>query len=468
MWIVLAAPHYPPRNIGGVEFFVQSLARWLHQQGHRVEVIAVERIEYGPFPRVTARVDRSEGFPVHWLTVRWRKGPLGLRDRFDNPAMELWFKAYFHSRNPDVFHLHSGYLLTVAPLRAARKAGIPTVVSLHDFWFLCAHHTLLRPSGEVCPGPEDPAGCAYCWLSQGRRYRWMEKGLARLGVKSPHQRAGHLLRRWPFFWPWAHVMETRLRTTLAELNQASEIHSPSRFLIRLHQAFGMRSERISLIPHFVPPDLTSIPLIRGRENPGGIHVVYIGQIAPHKGIHVLIEGMRRAKAMLSLEDAPRLQLTIYGNDQAFPDYRRLLEQRIGEDPTIRLAGILPRERLGEALAEADWLALPSIWPEITGIVALEALASGVPVLASAVGGIPEVVRHGENGWLVPPGDPEAIAQALIRSAREREWLEQLRMRAKPIFSFEQAMSAWISLYSEIAGKAQVPGAVEEAVAHEPA
>ncbi len=468
MWIVLAAPHYPPRNIGGVEFFVQSLARWLHQQGHRVEVVCVEKIEYGPFPRVTARVDQAEGFPVHWLTVRWRKGPLGLRDRFDNPAMELWFRAYFHSRNPDVFHLHSGYLLTVAPLRAARKAGIPTVVSLHDFWFLCAHHTLLRPSGEVCPGPEDPAGCAYCWLSQGRRYRWLERGLIQLGVEHPHRQAGRFLRLWPFFQPWVQVMETRLRTTLAELNQASEIHSPSRFLVRLHQAFGMRSERISLIPHFVPPDLTSIPSIRGRENPSGIHVVYIGQIAPHKGIHVLIEGMRRAKAMLSLEDAPRLQLTIYGNDQAFPDYRRLLEQKIGEDPTIRLAGILPRERLGEALAEADWLALPSIWPENSPIVVLEALAAGVPVLASAVGGIPEAVRQGENGWLVPPGDPEAIAQVLIRSVRERGWLEQLRMRAKPIFSFEHAMSAWISLYSEIAGKAQVPRAVEEAVAHEPA
>lgn len=142
-------------------------------------------------------------------------------------------------------------------------------------------------------------------------------------------------------------------------------------------------------------------------------------------------------------------------------------RRSGGDSTIRLAGILPRERLGEALIAADWLALPSIWLENSPMVVLEALATGVPVLASAVGGIPEVVRHGENGWLVPPGDPEAIARALIQSVREREWLEQLRMRAKPVFPFEQAMSAWIALYSEIAGKVRVPGTAEEAVVHEP-
>jgi glycosyltransferase involved in cell wall biosynthesis len=468
MFIVLAAPHYPPRNIGGVEFFVQALARGLHRQGHRVEVVSVERIEHGPFPRVTAQVDREEGFPVYRLTVGWRRGPAGLRDRYDNPAMELWFRAYFHSRSPDLFHLNSGYLLTVAPLRAAAQAGIPTVVSLHDFWFLCAHHTLLRPSGQVCPGPEDPAGCAYCWLSQGRRYRWMEKALAALGVERPHRKAGRLLRPWPFFRPWAQEMAARLRATMSALNQATAIHSPSRFLVQTYRTFGMRAERVSVIPYFVPPDLSSDIPRRERGGPREVRVVYIGQIAPHKGIHVLIEGFRRAKARLNASGDPMLRLAIYGNPQAFPAYSRLLEQRIAGDPAIRLAGVLPRERLREALAEADWLVLPSIWPEITGIVALEALAAGVPVLTSAVGGIPEVVHHGVNGWLVPPGDPEAIAQALIRSIREPEWLAQLRARAGPVFSFEQAMSAWISLYAEIAGRARTPETLQEAVLHESA
>ncbi len=469
MFVVLAAPHYPPRNIGGVEIFVQSLARWLHQQGHRVEVVCVERIEYGPFPRVAvAALDRSEGFPVYRLAVRWRKGPQGLRDRFDNPAMELWFKAYLHSRKPDLIHFHSGYLLTVSPLRAAMKAGIPTIVSLHDFWFLCAHHTLLRPSGQVCPGPEDPAGCAYCWLSQSRRYRWMEHGLIRLGASRPHLQAGRLLR--PLLRPWVQAMERRRGVAMEVLNQASAIHVPSTFIQARHQAFGLRSQGVHRIPLFISSEFSKRP--SDRRDPSGLHGVYIGQIAPHKGIHVLIEGIQRAKAVVGAEGRFKLRFTIYGNVEAFPRYRIRLERLIAQDPSIRLAGPLPRERLSEALAEADVLALPSIWPENSPLIVLEALAAGVPVLASAVGGVPELVRHGENGWLVPPGDARAIAEALAGWIRQPEALERLRAQAQPPFSFEQAMEAMIRLYEATirepaAGPSQPTGVrVEESIREE--
>ncbi len=449
MFVALAAPHYPPRHIGGVEFYVQSLARWLHQQGHRVEVICVEGIEYGPFPRVTARVDRTEGFPVHRLTVRWRKGPLGLRDRFDHPAMELWFKAYFHSRHPDVFHLHSGYLLTVSPLRAAMQAGIPTVVSLHDFWFLCAHHTRLRPSGQICPGPEEAAGCAYCWLSQSRRYRWMEQSLIRIGMDRPHIQAGRFLQLWPSFRIWARMMEERADTLLRVLNQAALIQVPASFLAQVHQSFGMRQERVYRAPYFIPPGLHQPDA--DRRDPSWLHVIYIGQIAPHKGVHVLIEGVQKARAVIRDQEGRKLRLTIYGDDRAFPDYRARLGRLIGSDEAIRFAGILPRDRLGEALAQADVLGLPSIWPEVAPIVALEALAMGIPVLASQIGGIPEMITHGQNGWLVPPGNPDAIADILVRWVQEPEALERLRARVRPVFSFEEAMAAMMQLYREACG-----------------
>lgn len=458
MFIVLAAPHYPPRNIGGTEFFVQALARWLHGRGHRVEVVCVEQIASGLFPRVSARVDRSEGFPVHRLTVRWRAGPLGLRDRFDNPAMGLWFKAFFHSRQPDLFHLHSGYLLTVAPLRAAMKAGLPTVVSLHDLWFLCAHHTLLRPSGRLCPGPEEPAGCAYCWLSQSRRYRWLESALGRLGRPHPHRAAGRLLNAWPPFGPWVRTMAERLQTTMGLLNRVSAIHVTSTFLERQHRAFGMRSERVYRIPGFPPAEVRPGP---DRRDPTGLHVIYLGQIAPHKGVHVLVEGVRRAKRMAP--PGRTLRLTLYGNDQAFPAYARSLRKAIGEDPEIRLAGVLPRERIGEALAEADLLAVPSIWPENMPLAVLEALAAGVPVLASEIGGLPELIQHGVNGWQVPPGDADAIAAALVRFLEAPEVLEALRAGARPVHTMEAAMTAMMVLYRDVVGKQETAAWVPEPV-----
>ncbi len=136
----------------------------------------------------------------------------------------------------------------------------------------------------------------------------------------------------------------------------------------------------------------------GRSRSG---ILYVGRLARGKGVHQLLEAVRRL--------APGTAHRIVGDG---PE-RAALEQA-AEAAGIRaeFCGALPPGRVAELMSEAAVVAMPSVYPEALGLVALEAMAAGALVVASSAGGIGESVIHGETGWLVPPGDVDALATAL--------------------------------------------------------
>jgi len=108
---------------------------------------------------------------------------------------------------------------------------------------------------------------------------------------------------------------------------------------------------------------------------------------------------------------PKLkELWSWVEEKLLPALRDAVERAM---PTrVNLLGYLPPERIREILVRSGLLVAPSIWQEPLGLVVLEAMACGVPVVASSVGGIPEIVQHNANGLLVEPGDPDALARAM--------------------------------------------------------
>jgi glycosyltransferase involved in cell wall biosynthesis len=138
------------------------------------------------------------------------------------------------------------------------------------------------------------------------------------------------------------------------------------------------------------------------ETPGR-GFLYSGRLSREKGLATLIEAIGRR------ED---LRLTVVGSGPEEERSRRLAEERA--PGRVSFAGRIDREDLLSRVRGARALLMPSEWYENAPMSALEALASGVPVIATATGGLPELVRDGETGLLVPPGDPEALAQAMGR------------------------------------------------------
>lgn len=149
-------------------------------------------------------------------------------------------------------------------------------------------------------------------------------------------------------------------------------------------------------------------------------LVFAGRMAPEKGLTVLLEAFKKVVAAVSpaplllvagtpklgVEGAPAMwgPLEFYAQDV----------HRLAQDLPVRFLGGLPRRELSKVYAAADVFVCPSLWQEPFGMVNVEAQACGLPVVASAVGGIPDVVQHEVNGLLVPPGDPLSLAHALLR------------------------------------------------------
>jgi glycosyltransferase involved in cell wall biosynthesis len=205
------------------------------------------------------------------------------------------------------------------------------------------------------------------------------------------------------------------------LRRAARIVCPSDFLRRLVLSWGIPAERVVVLPNAVPSPGGLAPREELRRSLGlnGRNVLaFVGRFGPQKALGVALDAVAQVEGVT---------LVLAGDGEG----RRELEvQALPLGDRVRFLGALPRERALELLAAADASLLTSAWENLPHSV-LEALAVGTPVIATAVGGVPEVVQDGVNGLLVPPGDAAATAEAVRRFFGDGELRERLRAAAAP-------------------------------------
>lgn len=181
------------------------------------------------------------------------------------------------------------------------------------------------------------------------------------------------------------------------------------------------------------PAVTTDEIVeRSRETP--FRVAFVGNVIPRKGIHTLLDGLDRLPT-------EAWRLTVIGSVAADPSYaariRRQIE-RLGLSDAVTLTGRLPDEALDSLLGAQHVLAMPSRY-EAFGIAYLEGMGFGLPALATTAGGADEIVTDGENGFLVPPDDPQAIARRLRPVVDDRTRLRELSVRARETY---EAHHSW--------------------------
>jgi len=181
---------------------------------------------------------------------------------------------------------------------------------------------------------------------------------------------------------------------------------------------------------------------------GGFQVLFVGRLVERKGVKNLIDAVRRMPAEL------RARLVVIGDG---PE-RQALETRAkdsGLGDRVEILGRVSDEELRAGYARSDVLVLPSILDargdtEGLGVVLLEAMSYGIPVVASDIGGITDIVEHDTSGLLVPPGDPAALAQALERLARDPALASRLgsagEQRVRRAFGWPEIMAKWDAVY----------------------
>ncbi len=402
---------YLPEHVGGTELHAHAVAMALRERGHEVLVLTTERDLARPAGEARDRV--VDGVPVR--EVVHQREYADVAESWEQPGALAAFERELAAFAPDVVHAHHVAFWGPACLGRARAAGAGVVLTLHDYFPVCDDGTTF--AGEAPCGVEPDRPCGRCLAKHPLHApRWAAAGGGEVALLAA-----------------ARERLDRFRAGLAAVHRAV---SPSRHVADRWTAFGLLPPGcVEVLPSGVPGD--PAPPHRARRD-GPLRVGFVGGLYPAKGAHVLVEAFRRLPAGAA-------ELSVHGALEWFPDYvARLRERAAGAQ--VRLAGRFDPRAVDDVLAGLDLVAVPSLWPENAPLVVAEAHRAGRAVVASAVGGVPEVV--GEGGVLVPPGDAAALAGALEELAGDRERLDRLAAaRPDRTGAFERAVARLEELYA---------------------
>ena len=197
---------------------------------------------------------------------------------------------------------------------------------------------------------------------------------------------------------------------------------PSTLMWSTFQEMGVSTDHFELCPYGI--SLEGLEAMPQRKAWAGVeqrplHVGFIGSFNQAKGAHVLLEALALANGQHSLETV------LYGNPADDPEYWQGLEQMAEALPQVRWGGVFASEQLFEVLASLDVLVVPSLWRENAPLIVSQAMASGLPLLLSDVGGMADQVVPGVNALLFPPGDSRTLASHLCRFVSDPQYLATL-------------------------------------------
>jgi glycosyltransferase involved in cell wall biosynthesis len=361
-----------------------SLSKLLEEKGHEVVPFAMESPRNLPSPYARSFVSEID-FPELMRRASpgaaWR---VATRSIYNGEARRK-IAALVDEVKPDVAHFHNIHAhLTASIVSPLRKRGVPIVWTLHDYRLICPNTSLLS-RGEICER---------CIPN-----RFYQAVLQRCKKGS---RAASCV-----------AMLTTLYDRFERLpSRIDRFITPSDFLKSKLLEGGFDPARIDCVPNFA--DLEGFAGLPERD-----YFCYVGRLSHEKGLDVLI----RATASL---DAGRLLVV---GDGPEADSLRALARELGTS-RVEFAGYRSGDELKRIIAESQFVVLPSRWYENLPYTVMEAFASSKAVVASRIGGIPEMVDDGVNGLLSPAGDSGALAVSLRRMLGDRRAREEMGRRGR--------------------------------------
>ncbi len=448
MRILIVVHGFPPLSSGGTEVYADLQARCLAAAGDEVHVFTREANPSRP--EYDVRDERRDGVWIRWVNRTFRDTQR-FAESYDNPGVAARLAQWLDREPCDVAHIHHLTCLSTAIVRELKSRQVPVVLTLHDYWMLCHRGQLLDRHLRRC---DDPSSCHDCLgpvASQNPIARAGGRAL-RVFTRSAPSSAGTLLARAAraaggrLVAPDQSAHDERLHHMRAVLSDVDRILAPSRHMRDRFARAGV-DRPIDLLEYGI--DTTRFPPRTSR--PGTTHRLgFLGSLMVSKAPHLLVESWKQLPAGAAQVAIAGGFVPYHGDDS----YQRRLAPLLNL-PGVEHTGSLPNADVPRWLAGLDALVVPSIWEENSPLVIREAFAAGVPVVASKIGGIPEVVADEVNGLLFEPGNVQDLTRQLRRLTGEPGLIDRLRKGISPPRSIEDATNETRAIYEDLVMRVRV-------------
>ena len=345
---------------GGSERVLFEEMRMLKEAGHEVAVFSRANPQ-----NASSAYDRYFPPEIHTERVQLSAGALGtVKELIYSNTARLCLRKVLAEFNPDIAHAHNIYgRLTTSVLDELHSNGIPTIMTLHDLKLICPSYLMLN-KGSVC---EECKG--------GRYYRAV--------INKCHKDS--------YVASAVYALESWLNHTLKRYDSIRYFVSPSRFLREKCIEFGLPPDKIVYLPNFIDANTVETTVQPGK------YLLYVGRLSREKGVKTLLGAMGKLQNSISLY--------IVGDGPERANLERFTSQ---SQIDVSFAGHMKGTLLNEAFNHAKAVVMPSECYENAPLTILEAFAHGKPVVGARIGGIPEMIDDGVDGYLFEAGDVDDL------------------------------------------------------------
>lgn len=413
---VLFIVHENPLDAkAGVQIYTKSVAEIFSAKGYESAIFSQSDIE-----SEEKFLEFEQGgvkyFLVNSRYLSVRKKRFKFFESFDNREILEHFKVAFERYKPELLSVMHLLTLSGEIVFHAKGRNVPVALGLHDYWYLCHRINLLKPTLELCSGPNSGIKCRHCGDKKYERFPF--------NLSMP-------------IMAWAFAKRTKYLRRVLEC--VDLIHAPSYATKKIYVDNGVSESKIKILPYgYMKLDCPAKKKIFGY-----IRLGYVGTILPQKGLGFLLDSLWGV-------DPARFELLIYGDAPDKKFYEGLLEK--AEGLSIKFMGTFERNELAKIYQSFDILVFPTLWPEPYPLVVLEALSCKTPVLASKIGSLPELIEHGYNGWLLEPQNVDEWRLFFNKLVANYEIFERLNPKPLVNFSFEEHAEKLAEMYKQLVGK----------------
>ncbi len=381
---------FPPQSFSGTELYTLNFSKELKKRGHDVTVLYP--VHDASKKSLQFEAAKYEGLNVVRFNVFQpdKKNSDILNNEFDAP-----FRDFLQKHDFDIVHVQHLFGLSANWVSVAKEAGLPVLMKIDDMYLYCRQGHLMYQNQSSCSGPESLDKCYECTF----------------GTK-PNEDPEYTASIF-------YYLSLRREILRRMFQQVDFVHTPSQFLKETCITNNLNNREF----HVLPTGISPFEIQKRKKVRGVVRIGFMGEIDIRKGVDIFFQAIEQANSKINVEKQASLQFKIYGRHFNNDLYLSMCA-KVNDFENVNYLGSFSPEERHRIFSEIDLLVMPSLGENYPFILR-EAFYVGIPAVATAIAGVPEIIRDGENGFLIPPGDVGALADIFVKIALNPACLKNL-------------------------------------------